>query len=138
MKTESMITIGKVASLASVKIETVRHYQRIGLIEEPPKPQTGYRYYSPDIVDRILFIKRSQQLGFTLKEIGELLALENAHCDDVKALAESKKAKIEKHIKDLVSIRSVLDEMINTCNANTNKVKCTMIQSLKPTNTPTI
>jgi MerR family mercuric resistance operon transcriptional regulator len=126
------LTIGRVAKQANVNIETIRHYQRLGLITEPEKPLSGFRYYPLDTVEKVLFIKRAQQIGFTLKEIGELLILESAHCDDVRSLAESKKAKINQQIQDLLSIRSVLDDMISGCKANTDKVHCTMINALSP------
>lgn len=78
-----------------MNIETVRYYQRVALIQEPPKPAEGYRHYPVDTVDRIKFIKRAQQLGFSLKEITELLELGNGHCVDVRACAENKRARIE-------------------------------------------
>jgi MerR family mercuric resistance operon transcriptional regulator len=68
------LTIGRLAKSANVNVETVRYYQRVGLIKEPPKPPAGYRVYTGDTINRIRFIKRAQQLGFTLHEITELLA----------------------------------------------------------------
>lgn len=74
----SSLTIGKLAKQTGVTIETIRHYQRIGLLPEPDKPDSGYRCYSDDAVIQIRFIKRAQQAGFTLKEIATLLALDGA------------------------------------------------------------
>ena len=69
------LTIGRLAQSAGVNVETIRYYQRVGLLKEPEKPAYGYRHYPPDTVARIRFIKRAQQLGFTLEEISELLSL---------------------------------------------------------------
>ena len=82
------LTIGKLARAASVKIETIRYYQRIGLLEEPDKPQIGYRQYPVTDIARLLFVKRAQNLGFTLKEIVELLSFGEDRCESVKVLAE--------------------------------------------------
>ncbi len=82
------LTIGKLAKQTEVTIETIRHYQRIGLLTEPAKPDGGYRSYSANAISRIRFIKRAQQAGFTLKEIATLLSLDGAHCADIRQLAE--------------------------------------------------
>ena len=104
----SPLTIGKLAKQTEVTIETIRHYQRIGLLTEPAKPAGGYRVYSADAIARIRFIKRAQQAGFTLKEIATLLSLDGAHCTDVRQLAEQKCRQIDQQIKDLTALRQVL------------------------------
>jgi MerR family transcriptional regulator, copper efflux regulator len=71
----STLTIGQVAKEAGVGVETLRYYEREGLVKEPPRRDSGYRQYPEDVVKRIHFIKRAQELGFSLKEIAELLAL---------------------------------------------------------------
>lgn len=77
------LTIGRLAKAAGVIVETIRYYQRIGLHEEPEKPLNGFRHYPQDTVERVRLIKRAQQLGFSLKEIGELLALDSGRWQGV-------------------------------------------------------
>src|SRR3989338_7084100 len=110
MKAESF-TIGKVAGLTGVGIETLRFYEREGLIPEPPRRGSGYREYPPVIVDRIHFIKRAKDLGFTLAEIRELLSLSvgpKSTCADVKKKAEEKITEVEVKIADLKRIQKAL------------------------------
>lgn len=124
------LTIGKLARQANVNIETIRYYQRVGLLEEPVKPAVGYRVYPSTYIARIHFIKRAQKLGFTLKEITELLSLADGHCQDVRELAEFKRARIEDQIKDLRSIRQVLNQLINACMKEQNTSHCSIIDAL--------
>ena len=103
------LKIGKVAQLAGVGVETVRFYERKGLLEEPPRNDSGYRQYPHDTIIRLRFIKRAKELGFSLKEIRELFALRNdqhATCGDVRTQAETKLRNIEEKIKDLTRITS--------------------------------
>lgn len=77
--------IGTIARQAGVNVETIRYYQRIGLLREPARPQGGVRRYPPDTVERIRFIKRAQDIGFTLEEVAELLRLnDGVHCRDAR------------------------------------------------------
>ncbi|VAW90726.1 hypothetical protein MNBD_GAMMA21-1805 [hydrothermal vent metagenome] len=122
------LTIGYLARAASVNIETVRYYQRIGLIEEPKKPSSGYRIYSTETVDRIKFIKSAQPLGFSLQEIAELLDLGDGQCDDVRLHAEQKRSNIDQQIKELTKLRKTLDKLIKSCNAD--NAQCPIIKSL--------
>jgi len=124
------ITIGYLARAADVNIETVRYYQRVGLITEPKKPQTGYRIYSPDIVERIKFIKRAKALGFNLKEIIELLELGDGHCNDVRLRAEEKLTYIDQQIKDLKKLRKTLDTLIKSCKSDKNSTCCPIVEAL--------
>lgn len=124
------LTIGKLARSSSVNVETIRYYQRIGLIEEPRKPPTGYRKYPVLYVARIHFIKRAQQLGFTLKEIAELLSLGDGHCDNVRTLAEKNRARIRLRIKDLNSMRVALDRLIDACLNDRSTKHCSLIDAL--------
>ena len=102
------LTIGKLAKQTDVTIETIRHYQRLGLLSEPDKPESGYRYYPTDAITRIRFIKRAQQAGFSLKEIAALLSLDGKHCEEVRQLAEQKYQQIDQQIQDLTSLRQIL------------------------------
>lgn len=129
MKTEAL-TIGRLAQFANVNVETVRYYQRVGLITEPPKPATGYRQYPAKTVDRIHFIKRAQQLGFTLQEIIELLALGDGHCADVRRRAEAKRSQIDRQIRDLRALRHTLDNLIDACGASQATAPCPIVETL--------
>lgn len=124
------LTIGRVARSAGVNVETVRYYQRVGLIAEPPKPRQGYRLYRPESVDRITFIKRAQRLGFSLVEIGELLELRDGHCADVRARAEEKRAQIIGQIQDLEALRETLDTLISACRAGREDAHCPIVETL--------
>jgi MerR family mercuric resistance operon transcriptional regulator len=127
------LTIGQVAKQAGVNIETVRYYERQGLIPEPPRRTSGYRQYSSDFVKRIQFIKRAQALGFSLKEITELLDLRiepHTACDEVRSRAEQKVAAIEKKIQTLERMKQVLDELIVACNHRALTSKCPILTTL--------
>ena len=125
-----VLTIGFLAKAADVNIETIRYYQRIGLITEPAKPSQGYRVYSDEILNRIKFIKRAQQLGFNLKEIDELLQLGKGRCDDIRVKAEQKKSQIDDQIKDLKKLRSTLTGLINSCHESSKSSQCAIIETL--------
>jgi MerR family mercuric resistance operon transcriptional regulator len=124
------LTIGRLAQFANVNVETVRYYQRVGLIAEPPKPATGYRQYPLETVDRIRFIKRAQQLGFTLQEINELLALGDGHCADVRVRAEAKRKQIDGQIRDLRALRHTLDNLIGACGVSRESAPCPIVETL--------
>ncbi len=124
-------TIGKLAREAAVNVETIRYYQRVGLIRKPTKPTEGYRRYSRETVARLRFIKRAQRLGFTLKEITELLKLEDGKCKQAREIAEDKRALIDAQIKDLAGMRAALDKLIRACKRHrTNGGRCAMIDTL--------
>src|SRR5256714_32011 len=96
-----ILSIGQVARRAGVGVETVRFYEREGLLEEPPRRASGYRQYSEQVVTRLHFIKRAQQLGFSLKEITELLMLRvdgQTSCEEVKRHAEATIAEVEQKL----------------------------------------
>ncbi len=127
----SELTIGKLAKIANVNIETIRYYQRRGLLDEPPKPLGGHRRYSPEQAKRVRFIKRSQALGFTLEEIGRLLSLDTVQdCGKTKLLALSKRTLIERKIADLNSILQVLERLIKQCEAGDGHTACPIIDVL--------
>lgn len=126
------LTIGKLAREAGVIVETIRYYHRIGLVKEPPKPVCGYRYYAPEMVGRVRFIKRAQELGFTLKEIGELLQLGDGHCVDARQLAEQKCAEIEARIADLAAMRDTLKHLIAACRSKRRSTGCAIVEALTP------
>ena len=110
---------GDVARRADVNVETVRFYERQGLLPAPPRAPSGYRQYDEEHVQRIRFIKRAQSLGFTLREIADLLALKvepGGKSRDVKALAAQKIAEIDVKIHDLTRIKSTLETLHAACN----------------------
>ncbi len=123
------LTIGKLAQLANVTIETIRYYQRKGLINEPVKPATGYRQYPTVAIARIQFIKRAQQTGFTLKEIAELLSLDGEHCQDVQKMAEQKRQQINEQLKDLTALRNALDGLVKGCQQDKSTDHCSLIDA---------
>ena len=124
------LTIGKLAKQANVTIETIRYYQRKGLLDEPIKPATGYRLYPSEAIFKIQFIKRAQLCGFSLKEILELISLDSGHCSDVKKIAEKKRQQIDDQIKDLTALRDVLDSLVQGCENNTSVQHCSLIDTL--------
>ncbi len=124
------LTIGRLARAAGVNVETVRYYQRLGLVDEPAKPESGFRHYPAETLDRIVFIKRAQQLGFRLEEIRELLELGDGHCADVRTRAEEKRRQIEAQIHDLRAMRATLDELIAACRAGRGDAHCPIVETL--------
>lgn len=128
--TKAALTIGRLARESGVSVETVRYYQRLGLIIEPEKPREGYRVYPADTVSRLSFIKRAQQLGFTLGEIAELLEMEQGSCEDVRSRAEQKRNQVNDQIRDLIALRDTLDGLIDRCNTDTSSQGCPIIDSL--------
>lgn len=123
-------TIGKLAKQAEVTIETIRYYQRIGLLDEPDKYRSSYRHYPSDAIARIRFIKRAQQAGFTIKEIAELLSLDGTHCAEVRKIAEQKCQQIDVQIKDLIALRQVLNNLVKGCQSDSSKEYCSLIEAL--------
>jgi MerR family mercuric resistance operon transcriptional regulator len=124
------LTIGRVAKLAEVNVESVRYYQRRGLLAEPDKPLGGYRRYPTEMVKRIRFIKRAQVLGFTLDEIGGLLRLAEASaCAETRAVAERKLALVERKLADLSHMRAALSDLVQQCERGASS-GCPIIQAL--------
>lgn len=124
------LTIGFLAKAADVNIETIRYYQRIGIIAEPAKPAHGYRTYPTETLKRIKFIKRAQQLGFSLSEVAELLQLGDGNCADVRQRAEEKRAHIDQQLSDLHNLRNTLSELINSCKSNSDTHHCAIVETL--------
>jgi MerR family Zn(II)-responsive transcriptional regulator of zntA len=113
-----MHTIGKVATLAGVSADTLRYYEKEGLIAPASKTAAGYRLYTDEAVRRVHFIKHAQHCGFTLSDIQELLTLKQADgtcCEDVRSLAIEKKLRIAHKLKALQSMSRALDELIRSC-----------------------
>lgn len=128
---ENTLTIGPLARAAGVNVETVRYYQRRGLVDEPERPVSSIRRYGPKSVDRIRFIRRAQELGFTLEEVKNLLALEDGRsCNATHNLALTKLAKVKARIEDLNRMRRTLEELISQCEVTRGRITCPIIASL--------
>ncbi len=126
-------TIGAVARRAGVGVETVRFYEREGLIPEPPRRPSGYRDYPPETVGRILFIRRAKELGFSLKEIHELLEFRvhpRRSCARVQRSAEAKIVDIEGKIASLRRMRRALKDLSKACENRTPTTECPILSSL--------
>ena len=125
------MTIGRAAKAAGVNIDTIRYYQRRGLVDEPQLPQGGQRKYDDGIVRRVKFIKRAQTLGFTLEETRSLLSFEQAHsCCDTRDLALQKVREIDKRIADLRRMRKTLSELATHCDDGRVPGPCPIIDTL--------
>lgn len=125
--------IGKTAELAGVNRETVRYYERIKIISPPARRRSGYREFSQIHIDQIRFIKRAQELGFTLKEIRELLDLKvdaTTDCSAVRSHAVKKRKAVSKKIENLIEIRNALDELITRCIAEKKDESCAILKAL--------
>lgn len=125
-------TIGYLAKATNVHVETIRYYQRRGLVGEPSKPPGGIRRYDEADAGRLRFIKQAQALGFSLNEIADLLALEDGrHCREAERLGAEKLAVVRERIAQLRSVEKALTKMVGQCRSNTGKVYCPLIASLK-------
>ncbi|MGE0496485.1 MAG: Hg(II)-responsive transcriptional regulator [Ramlibacter sp.] len=125
------LTIGRLADEAGVNVETIRYYQRRGLMEEPDKPIGGHRRYAADAIKRVHFIKKAQVLGFTLEEIGSLLELDEAHaCGETRDLASHKLEVIENKLADLKAMHKALKALVQQCDTGAAKGACPIIHAL--------
>ena len=126
------LTIGVFAKAARVNVETIRFYQRKGLLPEPDKPYGSIRRYGEADVTRVRFVKSAQRLGFSLNEIAELLRLDDgAHCDEASHLAEHKLQNVREKMADLARMEAVLSELVCACHARKGNVSCPLIASLQ-------
>ena len=126
----SKLTIGKIATLTNVSVETIRYYQKIGLIKEPNKPTKGYRSYNTDNIKELKFIKKAQRLGFSLKEVAELFEIGSGHCHDIQDKALSKRNQISKQIKELQALEATLTALIESCSQRSGAALCPIVETL--------
>lgn len=127
------MTIGKVAQQAAVGVETVRFYEREGLIGKPPRRASGYREYPAETVDRVRFIRHAKELGFSLKEIRDLLALRIAPgttCGQIKKRAEAKIGDIEDKIESLQRMKRALQKLTAACSGKGTVSECPILDAL--------
>ncbi len=127
--------IGEVAKAAGIGIDAVRFYEREGLIPAPARRPSGYREYTPDVVVSLRFIKRAKELGFSLKEIAELLRLEasdDTTAEDVRASAEAKLDDLEERIRALQKMRRALRKLVESCPGQGPLSDCSILRALAP------
>ena len=127
------LTIGHLAKQACVNLETVRYYERRGLLPRPPRSASGYRLFPAEAARRLRFIRRAQELGFSLKEIGELLSLRVSRRTSsaaIRARAEAKIADIEAKIKSLESMKKALRKLTNACAGCGPVAECPILDTL--------
>jgi MerR family mercuric resistance operon transcriptional regulator len=125
------MTIGAAAQAAGVHVETLRYYQRLGLVAEPARPGNGFRRYGEDTVARLRFIRRSQELGFSLEETRNLLRLaDGGSCEATRRLAEAKLAAIEARLRDLQRMRRALAQLVSACAGARQAPPCPIIAAL--------
>ena len=122
------MTIGTLARATGVHVETIRFYQRRGLLPQPKRPPAGVRRYGEDAAARLRFIKRAQDIGFTLGEVAELLRLERG-CRNAHDLAAAKLTAVERRLADLSRVRKTLRELIGRCEAG-KSAACPIIEAL--------
>lgn len=126
------LTIGVFAKAAGVNVETIRFYQRKGLLPEPDKPYGSIRRYSEADVTRVRFVKSAQRLGFSLDEVAELLKLEDGtHCTEAREQAEHKLADVRAKLADLRRIERALQGLIKRCCEASGHVRCPLIAALQ-------
>jgi MerR family transcriptional regulator, mercuric resistance operon regulatory protein len=129
--TEAKLTIGHIAHAAGVNVETVRYYQRRGLVSLPPKRTRGFRYYTADTTSRVRFIKRAQALGMSLKEVQRLIKIDaKGACKETRALAVAKLSLVESKLVELARLRDVLKDLVAACD-QPHGAGCPIIERLE-------
>lgn len=134
-----MLTIGQLARTAGVHVETIRYYERRGLVPSPRRTRSGYRQYTDEAVARVRFIRRSKELGFSLKEIRELLGLRARHaaaCEAVEGRARQKVAVVERKIEELERLRDTLARLADSCARREPTAECPILESLEEQGDP--
>ena len=125
------LTIGAFANAAGVNVETIRFYQRKGLLLEPDRPYGSIRRYGGSDVARVKFVKSAQRLGFSLDEIDELLKLEDgAHCSEASEIAALRLVDVRARLTDLARMEAALSKLVDECCARHGQVSCPLIEAL--------
>lgn len=132
MHGEKTLTIGQLARSAGVNTETIRYYERIGLFRPTARSASGYRHYSIEQTHRLHFIRRAQQLGFSLDEIGELLRLVDRNGDraEVRRLARQRLTDVEQRLVRMTQLRDTLKQLVDTCNDKGTVADCPIIEAV--------
>lgn len=127
------LLIGALSRRAGVPVQTIRFYEREGLLAAPPRSRSGYRVYGEDVIGRLRFIRRAQDLGFTLKEIRDLVALQDTlsgDCAAVRRAAAGKLSDVEERMSDLSRMKAELRKLIGSCRGNGSVRDCAIIECL--------
>jgi len=127
------MTIGQAARNCGVNVETIRFYERKGLIDRPGQPVTGYRKYTQETAARVRFIRNAKDLGFSLREIKDLLSLatkRGRHCAETRAMAEGKIAEIDRKVEALHEIREELSDLVDACRRRNRESGCPILVAL--------
>lgn len=127
------ISTAEAAKRGGVGVETIRYYERHGLMPKAPRTHSGYRVFTDDAVKRLRFIKRAQELGFSLKEIKDLLGLRvkpGSSCADVRRSAEAKITEVDEKIRHLEAMRDALTQLASLCSGQGPASSCTILQAL--------
>ena len=130
---EQALKIGQLAQRAAVNLQTIRYYERLGLLPEPPRLDSGYRDYPDSAVRSVRFIKRAQEIGFSLAEIRELLSLradERRERNEVRAIAQAKLADIEDKMRTLEAMKAVLNRLTERCSGCGPMSECPILESI--------
>lgn len=133
------LTIGRLAKQAGVNLETVRFYERRGLLPRPPRSASGYRLFPAEAARRLRFIRRAQELGFSLTEIGDLLSLRVSRrttSADIRKRAEAKIANIEAKVRSLESMKEALQKLTRVCDGCAPIGECPILESLEKEGLP--
>lgn len=131
---EDILRIGDLARITSTKVETIRYYERVGLLPAPARTGGNFRAYAREHLGRLSFIRRARDLGFTLNEVRELLSLSDQKrrsCEAVDSIARQHLADVDRKIADLKAMRTELDIIINRCGSGT-MAQCRIIEALAP------
>ena len=134
MSNANALTIGKLANRGGVNIQTIRYYERSGLLPKPSRAASGYRLYADDAVRRLTFIKQAQLLGFSLSEIQDLLSLRvrpGTTCADIRQRARQKIAAVDKKIEDLQRIKGALTKLAAACRGDGPSSDCPILEALE-------
>lgn len=125
------LTIARFAEACGVHVETVRYYQRRGLLKAPARPSGGIRRYGPADVARLLFVKSAQRLGFSLDEVAQLLRLDDgAHCNEISEIAARRLEDVRARLSDLERLEAVLSKLVRRCRTEKGQMRCPLIASL--------
>jgi MerR family mercuric resistance operon transcriptional regulator len=128
------VRTSEVAAAAHVNAQTLRYYERRGLLPQPRRTRSGYRAYTADAVRVVRFVKRAQQLGFTLDDIEELLHLADggpASCDEAKTMARGRVADLQRRIADLAGMRDALTRLVDTCDQPRAQRDCPILHDIQ-------
>ena len=126
------LTIGALAEAAGVHVETIRFYQRKGLLPEPKRPPGGIRHYEKSDLERLRFVKSAKGLGFSLEEVGQLLKLaDGTHCREAAELAIQHLASVQMRLRELHRIENALQKQLEACKSRPGNYPCPLIESLR-------